>query len=169
MARPQPGDFAPFYENYIALAQGQTIAELVQQHSEVLNSFVQELPGEKANYAYAPGKWTIKQVLQHMIDTERIMTYRALRFARKDQTPVAGFEENDYAEQDGSASRTLESLKEEFVAVRRASDLFLTHLTTEALTGFGLANNHHITVNALAFIVYGHNLHHIAVLKERYL
>jgi len=169
MARPKPGDFGPFYQKYIDKTRSETIKELISNNSSILNHFVNNIPESKAEYAYAEGKWTVKDLLQHMIDTERIMIYRALTIARKDSVPLPGFDENEYAANANTTTRILQSLKEEFVSVRKATDHFLLSLSEEQLQQKGIANGNPITVKALAYIVYGHALHHKQILEERYL
>ena len=169
MARPNPQDSAPFYHRYIDYAQGNSIAEVITNHAQQLVDFYNSLPEAKAAYAYAEGKWTIKDLLQHVIDAERIFAYRALRIARKDTTPLAGFEENDYAKVSNAANRTLQSLKDEFKAVRNSTDLMLQSFNDDQLNSTGTASNKSITTNAIAFIIFGHLLHHQAVIEERYL
>src|SRR4051812_19487689 len=123
MARPAPQDAAEFYHGYINHAKGSSIAEIMTNFAVKLKEFYSSLPEEKGDYAYGPGKWTIKELLQHIIDAERIFTYRALRFARKDTTPLQSFDENAYARNSHAAERSLQSLKNEFNAVRISTDL----------------------------------------------
>lgn len=169
MPRPAINEYAASHQPYVEKATGNTIQELVFNHSNILNYFILSLPEEKADYAYAEGKWTVKDLLQHMIDTERIMTYRLLTFARKDKVGLPGFEENDYAASANASSRSLSSLKEEYVALRKADDLFLLSLTDEQLEQKGMANGSPVKVNSLAYIIFGHSLHHIKIIEERYL
>jgi uncharacterized damage-inducible protein DinB len=169
MARPAPQDAAEFYHGYINHAKGNSIAEVITNHSAQLKEFYNNLPEEKADYAYASGKWTIKELLQHIIDAERVFCYRALRFARKDPTPLSSFDENSYAQHSNAAGRTLQSLKDEFNALRISTDIMLSSFNQDQLNARGTASNKSITVNALAFIIYGHLLHHKAILGERYL
>lgn len=169
MARPVHGDFAPFYENYIGMAEGNTVQDLIARYSTELNTFIMSLPEAKADFAYAPGKWSVKDLLQHIIDTERVFTYRATRFSRKDTTHLPGFDENAYAANAAAATRSLQSLKEEFVVLRKATDIFLQSLSEEQLSLKGTANNYPITVNAVTFVIFGHILHHKQILEERYL
>ncbi len=131
--------------------------------------FFKNIPVQKANYQYAAGKWTLKEMLLHIIDTERIFAYRAVSIARGDKTPLPGFDENTYAANSMADKRSWESLLQEFAAVRQSSDLLLQSFNDEQLLQSGTTNNYPTTVNALAFIIYGHILHHIAVIKERYL
>ena len=168
MARPQPNECAPYYQKYIALAQGDSIQEIVNNHAFDLQEFYNSLPDEKADYAYGENKWTIKEVLQHLTDAERVFAYRALRISRGDETPLASFEENDYVKNGFAAERSLSSLKQEFNAVRAATDMFLLALNQTQIMRLGTASNNPVSVNALAFIIYGHLLHHKNILHERY-
>jgi len=169
MARPAPQDAAEFYHGYINMATGNSVAEVIANHVDEIKNFYSNLPEGKADYAYAEGKWTIKELLQHVIDAERIFAYRALRIARKDVTPLASFDENAYAQNANTKSRTLQSLKDEFNAVRNASDLMLRSFNEDQLNAKGTASNKSITVNAIAFMIYGHLLHHKKIIEERYL
>lgn len=169
LQKPQQSEYPAYYHKYICLTNGNNIKELIHHHSYEIINFINALPNDKANYAYAPEKWTIKELLQHLIDTERIFIYRALRFARKDNQPLLGFEEDDYVKYSNTGSRTLENLKEEFIALRTSSDIFLASLSQEQLKQTGTANNQTITVNAIAFICFGHLIHHLNIIKERYL
>lgn len=169
MARPSSIDYAAWYAGYVNRTTGDNLTALIENYSAMINSFVENLPDEKENFAYADGKWTVKQVVQHLIDSERIFVYRALRFCRKDATPLSGFEENDYAANDFSEQRSFNSIKEEFFVLRKSTDLFITHLNEEQLQQSGEANNNAVTVNAICFIIFGHLLHHKAILEERYL
>ncbi|HPH23531.1 MAG TPA: DinB family protein, partial [Chitinophagaceae bacterium] len=145
-----------------------SIQELIANHSHTILQFIQAIENNNADFAYAENKWTVKQVLQHMIDTERVFVYRILSFSRKDATPLPGFDENTYAANADVQHRTLDELKEEFSLLRKSSDIFFASLQTEQLEAIGIANNNSITVNALCYIVFGHALHHIEILKERY-
>lgn len=166
--RPIEGDFAPFYKTYIDKTEESTIEELITNYADLVNEFVVSIKEEKSNYAYAENKWTVKDVLQHIIDAERVFVYRILRFSRNDKTDLSGFDEELYAKETFITNRTLANLKEEFFALRKSTDILLKSLTDTQLSRYGNANNYHVTVNALGFIIYGHLLHHINVLKERY-
>jgi hypothetical protein len=168
MARPLPGD-ASFGQHYIALAQGDTAAEVVSNHAAEILEFYASLPEEKAHYAYADGKWTIIELLQHIIDAERVFTYRATRIARKDTTPLPGFDENAFTDNSLAYKRDFNLLKEEFIALRKSTDIFISSLDEEQLQQSGTASGKYITANAIAFIIYGHLLHHINITRERYL
>lgn len=171
MPRPAASDLAPEQANYVALTQGHSIAELQHNHIAAIRDFYNALPEAKAGYAYAPGKWTVKDVLQHLIDAERIFTYRILCIGRGDTTSFPGFDENSYAAAATAftAQRSLDSLKTEFNLVRQSTDLLLQNFTPANLQQVGTANNRPITPNTIAFIMYGHLLHHKRILEERYL
>ncbi|HNP23185.1 MAG TPA: DinB family protein [Panacibacter sp.] len=169
MARPLPTDSASFYHKYIGYVQGESVKETIANHSSVIEQFYSSLPEAKENYAYAEGKWTLKDLLLHVIDAERVFVYRTLRIARKDKTPLAGFDENEYAANSFAEERSFQSLKDEFVLLRKANDAMLSTLNEEQLSQSGTASNNAITANALAYITFGHLLHHMAVIKERYL
>jgi hypothetical protein len=126
------------------------------------------VPSGKADFAYAPGKWTVKEVIGHMGDTERVMSYRALRFARNDSTTLAGFDENTYVPAGRFGRRTIGDLVDELEAVRVATVHLLSHLDEEALARRGFANDAEMSVRALAYIIAGHERHHLNVLRERY-
>ena len=140
-----------------------------KNQTPVLTKFFESIPKEKQNYAYAEGKWTIKEVLQHLIDGERIFCYRALRFARKDATPLPGFDENLFAETAKADKRNWDDLIEEFKAVRRSSELLFGSFDEEQLDASGISNNHSNYVLGFGYITVGHTLHHMKVIKERYL
>lgn len=169
MPRPADGEFAPYFSKYINLVKGDTLQEIISNHAAKLLSFFINLPEDKADYSYAEGKWTVKEVLQHLIDAERIFAYRALRIARKDETPLAGFDENSFAANALSNERTLQSLKDEFNAVRNATDLLFLSFNDEQLQQGGIASNHPVKVNSIVYITFGHLIHHKNILQERYL
>lgn len=129
----------------------------------------QILTSTEENFAYAEGKWTLKELLQHLIDAERIFAYRALRFARKDKTELAGWDEELYAQHYFSAERTLQSLTDEFDSVRKSSVLFFENLNSEQLSETGVANGNEISVETLGKLIVGHNIHHLNIIHERYL
>lgn len=169
MPRPQQNDYAAYYDTYISKVSGDTIKEIITSYSEPLLKFYELLPEEKANHAYAEGKWTVKELLQHIIDAERVFSYRALRIARKDQTPLPGFDENSFATNSKASDRTLQSLKDEFSFLRKSTDILLSTFNDEQLAQKGTASNQPVTANAIAFIIFGHMIHHKQILEERYL
>jgi DinB superfamily len=167
--RPQPGEYAPYYERYISLVRrDDVLGELEEQRRQtlLLLSGRSEADGD---LRYAPEKWSAKEVLGHLNDTERIMSYRALRIARGDATPMEGFEQDDYVRNGPFARLALEDLIEDYIAVRRATISLFRNLDDAAWTRRGVANKNEVTVRALAYIIAGHELHHRAILEEKYL
>jgi hypothetical protein len=169
MAKPVSGTYPAFTEGYINLVQVDTVTEAIAEYGKPVTDFFYNLPQNKLHYRYAPGKWNLKEVLQHVIDTERILAYRALTLARHDQTPLPGFNENAYAAASNASARSWDSLLEEFEVTRRSGNLLLQSFNQEQLSRSGITNNEPNTVNALGFIIFGHILHHINIINERYL
>lgn len=169
MPRPQSAEFPAYFARYISQVAADSVAEAIQRYAAELNDFYTSLPEDKADYRYAEGKWSIKELLQHVIDAERIFAYRILRISRKDKTPLASFDEDSYAQHAQANKRSFTSLKEEFVAVRKSSDLLMASLSPEQLAEQGIASNLPVTANAIGFILFGHLLHHKVILEERYL
>jgi hypothetical protein len=168
VSRPEAGEYASFYEKYVALITGNDIvATLEAQRLQMVQLFAARSERD-GNFRYAPEKWTVKEVLGHVSDTERIFVYRALRIARGDQTPLSGFEQDDYVRGGSFGERSLASLAEEFVHVRHATVALFRSLGQEAWLRRGIANKNEVSVRVLAFIVAGHELHHRRVLEERY-
>ncbi|HEY7686838.1 MAG TPA: DinB family protein [Gemmatimonadales bacterium] len=169
ISRPDEDEYAPYYGRYISrVPDGDLCAILASQLADTL-ALIRSIPEQRGTHRYADGKWSIKEVIGHLIDTERIMSYRALRFARADQTPLPGYEQNDYVPPGGFDRRTLQDLSEEFAAVRQATLHLFRHLDPAALTRAGTASGNRVTVRALAYIIAGHERHHIEILKAEYL
>jgi hypothetical protein len=145
------------------------LLKYLRMNLDVTKAFILSLPEDKLIYRYAEGKWTIKEVLMHLIDMERIYTYRALRFARNDHTPLPGFNHIHYVLFSGANDRNISSLLEEFEIVRYATIILLDGLTEESLLRSGIMNGSSVSVRALAYQIAGHELHHINIIKERYL
>jgi hypothetical protein len=159
-----------YFHGYIKkLDEGELLETAFRDHPSVFVSFLQQVPEEKWGYRYAPGKWSIREVVQHVIDAERVFCYRALSFARKDKTPLPGFDENVYALSSGADNRSKNSLLEELAAVQKASALLFGSFNKEQMEEDGVANGKKIYVKAIGFIIAGHSLHHQQILKERYL
>ena len=166
---PQPDEFAPFYAGYVSRAAEGDILQTLTQLKESTYKFFTLIPAGKEDYAYAPGKWTIKQVVNHMIDTERVFAFRLLCFARKDENAMPGFDENAYADNVDVSGRTLNDLATEF-KILRETNLYLYRSITPAQSLYkGVASGKNVSVRALLYIIAGHELHHLAILKERYL
>jgi hypothetical protein len=164
-------DFATlpeFYENYVAHVQDLNVLDALQSSISKTIELLQKVDEEMGEYAYAPGKWSVKEALGHLIDTERIMSYRALRIARNDGTPLAGFEQDDYVCDGPYSELRLADLIEEFKAVRGATLALFRNLRAGDWTRRGVANKNDITVRALAYIIAGHELHHRNIIEERY-
>ncbi len=168
VARPEAGEYAPYYDRYIALVRGDDILGTLDQQRRETMLLLSGRDEEEGDLRYAPGKWSAKEVLGHVCDTERVFAYRALRISRSDATPLAGFEQDDYVRNGPFANRTLSDLVEDFIAVRRATLSLLRNLDEAAWTRRGIANKNEVTVRALAFIIAGHELHHRRILEEKY-
>ena len=167
-SRPEATEYAPFYEKYVSLVKKSDILAALEGQRLQMTSLLAARSEREGNFRYAPDKWTVKEVLGHINDTERIFAYRALRIARADETPLSGFEQDDYVRTGGFGARTLADLAEEFGHVRNASIALFRSLPKDAWTRRGTANKNPVTVRALAFIVAGHELHHRLILDERY-
>jgi hypothetical protein len=168
MKRPEANEFADFYANYISKVPGSDVLSVLEsQRLQMLQLFAGRSERD-GSFRYAPGKWTVKEVLGHITDTERIFTYRAMRFARADQTPLPGFEQDDYVRSGAFGDRTLGGLIEEFGAVRIASICLFRSFKEDVWPRRGTANEKEVTVRALAFITAGHQVHHRIILEERY-
>ena len=168
IARPQPGEYAPYYDRYISLIHGEEILATLDQQRKETMLLLCGRDEEDGDYRYAPGKWSAKEVLGHVCDTERIFAYRALRISRADATPLEGFEQDDYVRNGGFANLSLADLIEEFIAVRRATLSLLRNLEEAAWLRRGMANKNEVSVRALAYIIAGHEVHHRRILEEKY-
>ncbi|WP_291150762.1 DinB family protein [Flavobacterium sp. UBA7680] len=162
-------EYSGHFATYIREAgDGKLIEELeISLHDFI--RFVQNIPMDKFDYRYAEGKWTIKDIIQHIIDTERIFAYRALRFSRNDKTPLPSFEEDDYANNTESNKRSIQDLLTELSALRHSTLLFYKSLSEDQLKRIGTASGNQISVRALGFVMIGHQKHHQKVFEERYL
>jgi len=166
----QPTEFAPFYATYInQVSSAHTLQEELEISVHRFIKFVQNIPMDKFDYRYEEEKWTIKDIIQHLIDSERIFAYRALRFARNDKTDLPGFDENDYVDNVNANERSIMSLLTELSAVRHSTLLLFKTFTEKQLLQLGTANNNLISVRALGFVIIGHQNHHQRVFEERYL
>ncbi len=162
--------YAPFYDNYVQLGlKHGKLSKALKQGSRDLNNFLESIPQKKLDHAYAEGKWTLRQLVQHMMDTERVFAYRALRIARMDQTPLAGFDENQWAEHANASARGWKDMLREFRQLRRSNVLMFASFSKEELAARGNASGKDITVAALGYMLVGHAEHHINIIKERYL
>ena len=169
MRRPETNEYAQFYEGYIKDVVGNDPFRNLENQYQEIQSILQSLPEEEANFAYAEGKWTVKEVLGHMIDTERIMDYRALCISRKDKQSLPGFEQDDYVQEANFKERTITNLLEDYRIVRKSTISLFKNFTENMLNQRGVANDKEVTVLALLYIITGHEMHHLKILKEKYL
>jgi hypothetical protein len=167
--KPEKGEFLPYYERYIDLVgSGDILSTLSRQMAET-QALLRSLPASVATYRYAPGKWSVNEVIGHLIDSERIFTSRALRFARNDPTALPGFEQDDYVSNSSFDSYPLSELASELKSVRESTVFLFKHLQENAWMRRGIANGAEVSVRALAYIIAGHELHHREILRARYL
>jgi uncharacterized damage-inducible protein DinB len=166
---PSDGDYPEYFKRYISLVSGDDVLEYFKNQTDSLANVLGSIPSEKLHYRYAEGKWTVADVAQHVMDTERVFCYRMLTFARGDKAEVAGFEEDEYAENVDTRTRTADSIISEYKSIRAATLTLLENLDTETIGRSGIANGRRVSVRALAYMIAGHELHHLGVIKERYL
>ncbi|HJS01486.1 MAG TPA: DinB family protein [Flavobacterium sp.] len=162
-------EYSEFYATYIKAAGNGDLHEDLEISLHDFIRFVQDIPMDKFDYRYAQGKWTIKEIIQHIIDAERVFSYRALRISRNDKTPLPGFDENDFVENTNANDRHLQSLLTELSIVRQSTLALFKSFSEEQLKRIGIASNNEISVRAIGFIIIGHQNHHKKVFQERYL
>ncbi len=164
-------EYNPYYKGYIEplTSTGKTIIEVLIENKEMFIETLSSLPEEKLEYRYEEGKWTIKDILQHLIDAERVFSYRAIRFARNDQTPLPGFEQDDYVEIFDANQRNIEDMIEEFEHLRNSTIAMYQSFDEVSLRRIGTASNSPMSVRAIGYLFAGHVNHHLKVIKERYL
>ena len=168
IGRPEASEYAPYYDRYISLvADGNIIATLDSQRREMM-MLLSCRDDAEGDFRYAPDKWTAKEVLGHVCDTERIFAYRALRIARGDRTPMEAFEQDDYVRNGPFAARPIAELIEDYIAVRRATLTLFRNLDDQAWRRRGIANKAEVSVRALAYMIAGHEIHHRRILEEKY-
>ena len=168
-ARPESNEYAAYYEKYVSLVpEGEVVETLERQGAETL-ALLRGLSEEQGAHRYEPGKWSVKQLVGHVNDTERIFSYRALAIARGDRAPLPGMDQEEYMAGVDFDARTLADLADEFEALRRSTVLLFRHLSPEAWARRGTASDNEVTVRALAYILAGHEAHHVRILRERYL
>lgn len=169
IARPGPDECAPYFAQYLAKVPEGDLLDILEGQWEELGCLLEELDDEAADYRYAEGKWSVKELLGHLLDAERIFAYRLLCIARGEQAPLPGFDENAYVANGGFDARPLESLLEEYDLVRGSTLALLRGLDEAAFDRRGTSNKNPVSVRALAWILAGHEHHHMSVLRERYL
>ena len=168
IARPDPGEYAPYYDRYISLIEGSDILGTLDAQRRKMMLLLSGRDEADGDFRYAPDKWNAKEVLGHVCDTERIFAYRALRIARGDRTPMEGFEQDDYVKNGPFARAPLAELVEDYIAVRRATITLFRNLDEEAWSRRGMANKNEVSVRALGYLIAGHEVHHRRILEEKY-
>lgn len=169
MSRPLPDQYHPFYKHYVDLTTEEKAISLPAFYDQKITAFFSSLPMEKGFFAYAPEKWTLNQVVQHLIDVERVFVYRLLWIVRGDRQPLPGFDENSFAANAPASHRMLSELTDEWLLLRKSTNLFIAQLSIDELARKGVCNGSLISANALCFIIYGHILHHMHIIETRYL
>jgi hypothetical protein len=168
IARPQASEYAPYHERYISLIQDNDILTTLDRQRGEMVLLLCGLREADGDFRYAPDKWSAKEVLGHVCDTERIFAYRALRIARGDATPMEGFEQDDYVKNGPFARHAIAEVIEDYIAVRRATISLLRSLEEEGWSRRGIANKNEVTVRAIAYLIAGHEVHHRRILEEKY-
>ena len=169
ISKPDASEYSPYYDQYVQLVKDDDLLIALKNAANNLMEVVRAIPEEKADYRYEPGKWSIKEVLAHLNDAERVFAYRALRFARNDKTELAGFDENLWVPQSNAMSRSLKDIISEHEYIRQSSLSLFESMSEEMSLRKGSANGKEISVRALGYIICGHATHHVKVLQERYL
>ena len=169
LQRPLEGEYSPYYETYISRVPDGDVIQTLERQLDETQKLLTSIPEARGGFRYSPEKWSIREVIGHLIDSERIFGYRALRFARGDSTPLAGFDQDEYVRASGSDRRTIADLASEFEFVRRSTITMLRSFDESAAERRGKANNNEVSVRALAWIMAGHERHHLEILNERYL
>lgn len=167
--RPDKNDYPSFYETYIRLIQNEDVLLLLENQEMAFHAFVKDISPEKGDYRYAEGKWSLKEVVGHIVEVERIMAYRALAISRGDEQSLPGMDENQYIARSNYSQRDFNSLAEEFSLVRKGNIIMIRSFSEEMLNRVGIANGGRISVRALVYIIAGHLDHHVQVIRDRYL
>lgn len=169
ITKPDPSEYAPYYEKYMTYVQGDDVLRTLSAQTDKSLATLRGISDERSLERYAPNKWSIREVVGHLIDCERIFSYRALRFARNDPQELAGFEQDDYIPYAQFNNRAWSDLLSEFELVRRSTVLMYRGLDKEAWMRRGTANKASLTVRAIAYITAGHELHHMQIIRTKYL
>lgn len=167
--RPNPGDYSPYYESYIKLVEGEDILKILNDQGKKTQDILNSFSEHRGNFCYADGKWTVKEVVGHLLDTERVFAYRALCIARGEKKSLPGFDQNDYVKEGNFNRRELFDLNYEFRLLRESNLLLFRTFTPEMLKLKGFANESSVTVLAILFMIAGHEKHHMNVLREKYM
>jgi hypothetical protein len=167
--RPVQGDYAPYYENYIKLIEGEDILRILNEQNKKTQDILNSFSEHRGNYRYADGKWTVKEVVGHLLDTERVFAYRALCISRGEKKTLPGFDQDDYVSEGNFNRRELFDLNYEYRLLRESNLLLFRSFTPEMLKLKGFANESSVTVLAILFMIAGHEKHHMNVLREKYM
>lgn len=165
---PQPDEYGEFYQNYINLVDSPNVIQSLIQQGQQVYTIIQKLTQEEASYRYAENKWSVQEVIGHLVDTERIMAYRALCISRGEQKSLPGYDQDDYVREADFDHRSLQNLSTEYDALRNANISMFSSFNKEQIQRKGTANNTTVSVRALAYIIAGHEKHHLNVLEEKY-
>ncbi len=168
MSKPNASECNEYQWGLIEKLEANSTQDLLNQFSGLLVQWIDTVPEERMDFAYAEGKWTVKELLQHVIDTERVFAYRLLAIARGEKQVLPPFEENDYVKESRMSEKSLVSIQKEFKAQRLSTDLLIASLSEDILNRRGKVSNYEITARALSFLIFAHLLHHVKVLKDRY-
>lgn len=166
--RPQPDEYGDFYEGYINLVNEPNVIQSLIQQGQQVYALIRQLTDDEVNHRYAEDKWSVKEIIGHLVDTERIMAYRALCISRGEQTALPGYDHESYVEQGNFDQRSLQSLSTEYDALRNANISMFSSFSKEQMLRKGTANKVSVSVRALAFIIAGHEKHHLNILEEKY-
>lgn len=169
MNRPNENEYPVYYSNYINLVEDDDIISVLENQIDFVKKFFINISEEKSNFRYAEGKWTIKEVFGHVIDTERIFAYRALRISRNDKTPLPGYDQDLFVKNSKFKNVSLQNLVDEFISVRKSNLKMFKNFSSEMWLNIGTANEKLISVRAIAFILAGHLLHHLKVIEQKYM
>lgn len=169
MDRPTPEEYPEYYNQYLNLVKEGDIINILEEQSLYVQKFIASIPEEKGDSTYGFGKWTIKEVFGHLIDSERILTYRALRIARRDKQPLPGYEQDDYIKNAKYYRKSLKEIADEMLLLRAANLKFFQSFDSEDMIQRGVANDQELTVRAILYILAGHELYHINFIKDNYL
>jgi len=162
------GVYPPFFEKYISLVENEEMTSILEKQAKKAVDFFSSIPQEKWSYKYAENKWTVKEVLQHITDTERVFSFRALAFSRKDPHTFPSFDENEYASNSNANNKTVDALIEEFLAVRKSTQFLFDGFSSDQLNYSGKASTYEMTVKSIGYMIAGHFAHHMKILKEKY-
>jgi Mg2+ and Co2+ transporter CorA len=169
MNRPEPNEYNEYYAGYVALVTETDVIDALENQIDEIKDLIKQIPEEKGSFAYEEGKWSIKQVIGHLIDTERVFSYRALRFSKGDTTVLPGYDQDLFVEKGGFNDTSLHDLRKQLTSLRKANVIFFKNLSEGADLMKGNANGNEVSVRALAYMMVGHVRHHLNIVRERYL